>query len=195
MFNFGFAAHSMLGTAMTFHMAKIGALHGLDAHSAFAVFLPVAVVSTCCDLGGGIVSDRVPMRYLLMVMQAGLCLGLLSLDHLGTRAGFWLTAVGFGVSGGLFSLLMGAAWPKLFGRTHLGAIAGANMAWVVGGSAVGPWLFSEAEAWTGHFATAFHWGLVAPAAVLVAAAWARVPDAPPAADPAAGGPLAGVRAA
>jgi OFA family oxalate/formate antiporter-like MFS transporter len=198
-FNLGFATHAMLGTAMTFHMARIGLTHGLTEPAVFRIFLPIGIIATACDLAAGVVSDRVPMRYLLAVMMSGLCLWLLTIDHIGTPWGFWLTAAGHGLASGLFSLLTGAAWPKLFGRTHLGAIAGANMAWIVAGSAVGPFLFSQAQSWTGHFTVAFHWGLLAPAAVLVASFWAIPPQKSGAggtaspARPAVGPDAAGVR--
>lgn len=179
LFNLGFTAQALLGTAMTFHMARIGALHGLHGAEAFRIFLPIAVISTISELSSGFISDRVPLQYLLVVMEAGQFLGVLCLNYIGTSAGFWLTALGFGISSGLYSLLAGAAWPKLFGRKHLGAIAGASAAWMVAGSAIGPYLFSLANAWTGHFTAAFHWSLLIPGTLVIAAFWAKAPVSTP----------------
>ncbi|MBI1216541.1 MAG: MFS transporter [Alphaproteobacteria bacterium] len=174
-FNAGMVAQAMIVTAVTFNMAHIGALHHMTPEKAFSVFLPVAVISTAADLTGGFLSDRMPMKYLLAVMQAGLALGLFGLQLYGTAAGFCLTALGLGVSGGLFSLLMGAAWPRLFGRTHLGAIIGVTMSWVVAGSALGPWLFSIGETAGGNDMNVLRDGMAVPLFIFIAAFFADNP--------------------
>jgi MFS family permease len=174
-FNLGMAAHAMLYTAITFHMERIAQLNHMSNAKAFSVFLPVAIVSTSADLMGGAISDWIPMKYLLMVMQLGLCLGLLGARSYGTTRGFLLTAIGFGLGNGLFSLLSSAAWPKLFGREHLGAISGFNMSWVVGGSAIGPYVFSLGDSWTGSYRSILLFSLVIPVGILIASFFATAP--------------------
>lgn len=174
-FNLGMAAHAMLYTAITFHMERIAQLNHMSNAKAFSVFLPVAIVSTSADLLGGAISDWIPLKYLLLVMQLGLCLGLFGARSYGTEHGFLLTALGFGIGNGLFSLLSSAAWPKLFGREHLGAISGVNMSWIVGGSAIGPYLFSLGDSWTGNYRTILLFSLVIPVGVLIASFFASQP--------------------
>lgn len=174
-FNLGMAAHAMLYTAITFHLERIAQLNHMSNAKAFSVFLPVAIVSTTCDLLGGAISDWIPLKYLLAVMQIGLCLGLLGARSYGTSHGFLLTAIGFGMGNGLFSLLSSAAWPKLFGREHLGAISGVNMSWVVAGSAIGPYLFSLGDSATGNYRTVLLMSLVIPVGVLIASFFATQP--------------------
>ena len=61
--------------------------------------------------------------------------------NLATGWGTYLVIAGFGLGGGLFGTLSTVVWPRYFGKTHLGAISGYNMAWMVFGSALGPWIF------------------------------------------------------
>jgi OFA family oxalate/formate antiporter-like MFS transporter len=174
-FNCGFMWQAMMTSAVTFHMGRMAELDGMTAAHAFSVFLPVAAVSTTCDLVCGALSDRVPLKYLLAFMQFGLCLGLAGLDRYGSRAGFALAAVGLGIGNGLYSLLTGAAWPKLFGRRHLGAIAGLSMGWIVAASALGPYLFSVSLARSGSFHQALEFSMLLPGAVFAAAFFANPP--------------------
>lgn len=174
-FNFGMLAQALLVTAITFHMADIGRTNGLSSEKAFALFLPLAVVSTIADFIGGYLSDRFPLKYFLTIMQAGICTGLVGLQFFGTSTGYAFTALGFGISNGLFSLLMGAAWPKLFGRKHLGAIAGVNMSWIVAGSAVGPYLFSLGESFTGNYVAILQWSILLPLSIAVASFFVKPP--------------------
>jgi MFS family permease len=174
-FNFGLMGQALISTAVVFHMGRIGQLNGMSAERAFSVFLPVAVISTSCDLLGGALSDRLPLKYLLAFMQLGLCLGLLGLQHYGTLRGYAMTALGLGISNGLYSLLSGAAWPKLFGRRHLGAISGLSMAWIVAASAVGPYLFSLGQADSGSLHQVLLLSALLPAAVFAASFFANPP--------------------
>jgi MFS family permease len=174
-FNFGLVGQALISTAVTFHMGRLAQLNGMSAAKAFSVFLPVAVLSTTCDLLGGLLSDRIPLKYLLAAMQLGMCLGLLGIQAYGTTSGFTLTAIGLGVSNGLYSLLSGAAWPRLFGRTHLGAIAGLSMGWIVAGSAVGPYLFSLGLAAKGNFHEVLYLSLLLPVIVFIASFFANAP--------------------
>jgi MFS transporter, OFA family, oxalate/formate antiporter len=175
-FNLGLAAHALLFTAITFHMERIAQLNRMSNAKAFSVFLPLALVSTSAELLGGALSDRIPLKYLLAFMQLGICCGLFGLHFYGATAGFALTAAGFGISNGLFSLLTAAGWPKLFGREHLGAISGVNMSWIVAGSAVGPYLFSLGESMTNNYQAVIYCSLAIPAGVFLCSLFANPPQ-------------------
>ncbi|MGC8550883.1 MAG: MFS transporter [Acidobacteriaceae bacterium] len=174
-FNFGLVGQALISTAITFHMGRLAQLNGMSTAKAFSVFLPVAFLSTACDFLGGLLSDRIPLKYLLATMQLGMCLGLLGMQTYGTTSGFTMTAVGLGVSNGLYSLLSGAAWPRLFGRRHLGAIAGLSMGWIVAGSAVGPFLFSLGLDARGNFHAVLYLSLLLPAIIFLASFFANAP--------------------
>lgn len=174
-FNLGMSAPALLFTAVTFHMEDIARLNHMTITRAFSVFLPVAFISTAAELSGGFLSDRIPLKYLLAVMQLGISFALIGIHFYGTTLGFALTALGFGIANGLFSLLAAAAWPKLFGRKHLGAIAGINMSWIVAGSAVGPYIFSLGNSLTGSYQAILYICLIIPLGVFACSFFANQP--------------------
>ena len=73
------------------------------------------------------------------------------------------------MSQGCFAPLTSAALPRIFGRRHLGAIAGAQMSAMVIGSAVGPALFALVESTTGTYRAALWISALVPATGLVLA--------------------------
>lgn len=132
---------SLYITAITFHIESIFTEAGMESTRGFAMFPAAALVGIAASLIGGFLSDRIALRYLYKFF-------LLTIG--GSMTGFiflsaeWipLITICFGLSSGLFGLLMGITWPKYFGREHLGAISGLNMAMLVFGSAIGPMFLS-----------------------------------------------------
>ncbi len=166
-YNLGLTNQALLITAVTFHLADISRQVNLDPKQAFAIFLPVSFISVFADLIGGYLSDKIPLKYLLATQQMGLILGLLGVQSIGTTSGQVMFAVGFGISGGLFALLNGAAWPKLFGRKFLGSIVGITTSWLVAGSAIGPYLFSFVQSYFGDYRVILYASLLLPISVLI----------------------------
>jgi len=76
----------------------------------------------------------------------------------------------WGVSQGCFAPLTSAALPRLFGRRHLGEIAGAQMSALVIGSAIGPALFALVQSITGRYEVALWISMIVPVTGLVLAA-------------------------
>ena len=70
----GMASVSMLNTGLTFHLFSIFSDNGLSATVAASVFLPMAATTAIVQMGGGLLSDRIPVRVLLAValFQRGL---------------------------------------------------------------------------------------------------------------------------
>ena len=174
-FNFGMSAQATIITAVTFHMSHLGKLAGMTSVKAYSVFLPVSVIATSTELIAGYFSDKISLKYLLAIMQFALAMALIGLRFYHTDWGFVLAAAGLGVSGGHFALLMGAAWPKLFGRLHLGTVTGAVTGWMVAGSAVGPYLFSLGESLTGSYNSSLLLAIIIPASIFVMAFFANNP--------------------
>ncbi|MCF7943619.1 MAG: hypothetical protein K9L21_04230 [Spirochaetia bacterium] len=91
------------------------------------------------------------MHYLVIVKTLAMFLSGIAVFRLGTSGSVPLLIASMGAAGGLFSILNIVSWPKLFGTAHVGAISGFSMAFVVAGSAVGPWLFSLAFSFSGDY--------------------------------------------
>lgn len=175
-FSLSAGVQSLVMTAVAFHIAAIGAERGLTNQESFSVFLPTAAFAVPTTLIGGWVSDRVRLKWLLFVMltaQALALTGLLQIDHGFAR---FLFTLGYGVSGGLFALVITVTWPRYYGRLHLGAISGVNTSILVFSSAIGPVLFSAGRDLTGSFTavTALCW--LMPVAMLLAAVPVRNPQ-------------------
>jgi len=96
-------------------------------------------------------SDHIRLKWLLQITVVGQLLSALGLYDLSTMAGKTLFVTGFGISGGLFGLLLTIVWPRYFGREHLGAINGLTSSILVFASAIGPFMFSSLRDSSGSY--------------------------------------------
>ncbi len=142
-------------TGFTFHIVDIAASVGLSEREGVSLFLPMAVVSTSLGWIVGIASDRTQIRYLVMVMMAALCISTSLVTQFHHLLGRSLAIGCMGVSGGFFSTLATVALPRLFGRTHLGAISGVMMMTMVLSTALGPSVLALAKHWMGSYDAGF----------------------------------------
>ncbi|MBC8260143.1 MAG: MFS transporter [SAR324 cluster bacterium] len=153
-FCLGLCSAALIVTGFTFHISSIGALAGLSRMEAYELFLPISAVSVISHFVAGWASDRMPLKFLLMILLTGLavgCMGILNLES------FWfrlMLIVGFGVQGGIWGCLTVVAWPRFYGRKHLGAISGAFMGAQVFASAIGPPVFGLSESLIGNYSAA-----------------------------------------
>jgi MFS transporter, OFA family, oxalate/formate antiporter len=161
---------ALIVTAATFHVVSIFASRDLPRAEAVGIFLPSSFVAVAFQFVGSYVSDYIKMKYVLLVQLAGLillCFGIIFL-----RAGTpeIIIIAGLGVNQGLFGVTGNVTWARFFGRKHLGAVSGFATAWIVAGSAVGPYLFSIAYESTGTYTIA---ALISAAVLIVLffAAW------------------------
>lgn len=178
-FNFGVSIYALFITGIAFNMADLGLQHGLSSTESFQVFIYVSFVAVVSDVIAGYLSDRIPLRYLLAFLQAALILALCGFQSFGTPLGYSCIILGLGTASGFYSLLTAAAWPKLFGREHLGSINGLVTAWMVGASALGPYIFNQGKAITGDYTTVIWLSLIVPAVMFVLAFFARTPQPRP----------------
>jgi MFS family permease len=165
---------SVVGTALTFHIVDLGQEVGLDESTIVLIFVPIALISIPITLISGWLADTVPILGLAVVMAALQLVMYLTIGELGHPILRLVAIVSWGASSGLRAALMAAALPRLFGRTHLGAIAGAQMSALVIGSALGPFFFAWVEAAAGSYRRALWLSLIGPAAGLALAAGYRV---------------------
>ena len=172
------SSQSLLVTAITFHIASVGAEMGLTRAESFGLFIPMTFVAVASNLIGGWLSDRVPPRQVLFVFLASQVLGTIGVLYLDTPTGVAMVCAGYGISGGLFHPLVTVVWPAFFGRAHLGAISGFNMAVMVFASAIGPVMFSGVRDLTDSYRAILIAWCAVPIALAFACQWAR-PPAPP----------------
>jgi cyanate permease len=163
-------------TAVGFHLESIFHLAGMARADGFRMLPPAALIAVVMNLAGGWLSSRIELRWLLTTMllaMAGYLLGFILL-----RPGFvyGFTLVGFGVSNGMFGVLMTLTWPRYFGRAHLGAISGLCMSFMVVFSAVGPAFFGRSLDHAGSYAPGFLVCLAATLLLLLGSLRARNPQ-------------------
>lgn len=169
------AAQALMITGITFHIVDIAGSAGVDRSAAVHLFLPMAAVSVVAAVVGGTLGDRIPVRVLLVAMMLGLSLGIVGAADLGHRR--TLLIVGLGVSGGLFSPTSSIAYPRFFGRRHLGAIVGVEMMSLVIASAIGPSLLAISRAAYASYRPALYASLALPLLGIVLSLTFRVPRA------------------
>jgi sugar phosphate permease len=150
-FSLALGGHGLVVTAMSFHIASFAAEHGLSREAAFDIYFPMAFFSVPTTIVGGWISDKIKLKYLLMVFLCGQLVGTIGLLNLGAPWGRWMIYGGYGTAAGLFGLLGLVAFPRFYGRAHLGAISGLNMSIMVFASAIGPFLFSQMRDLTGSY--------------------------------------------
>ncbi len=170
---FALAVQALVVTGITFHIVDLGGRLGMERAEAVAIFLPMSVVSTSTALIGGWLGDRLRVKWLLVAMLVAQAVGVgacVRLDSL-----YPLVAGGLGIAGGLFGPIATIAFPRFFGRAHLGAIAGFEMMCVVLGSALGPSLLALGQDLSGGYALPLYGCLSLPAVALVLALRLREP--------------------
>jgi len=137
------------------------------------IFLPIALVSVPVTLIGGWLVDIVSPLLIAAAMSVAQLVMYFSVGHLDTPAFAIVAIVAWGVSQGCFGPLTSAALPRLFGRRHLGSIAGLQMSALVIGSAVGPALFALVKSIAGSYQAALWISMAVPALGLVLGAAAH----------------------
>lgn len=136
------AFNSFFITGLTFHVVSIFGSEGYSKTEAISIFLPASVVAIIVSTIFNYLSDYVSLKlYLYLMIMGGLLasVGLLMLSH---PMGVYLLVAGIGLMGGFFAVLNAIAWPRFFGRNHLGAITGKIMGLIVLASALAPSIFS-----------------------------------------------------
>jgi MFS family permease len=165
-------------TGLTFHVVSIFAEAGMDRITAVSIFFPASVISVSLNFLLNWASDHIKLKYILIVEVVGLLIGSGAFVFLNPGLTFVLLIIGNGIIFGAFGVVSTVTWPRFFGATHLGAISGFAMAWMVGGSAVGPYLFSLSLRYTGSYAGAGYISLGAAALLLALSLRAERPAVP-----------------
>lgn len=177
-FTLMFGLNGLVITAYTFHIIAIGGELSVSTEYILKLFVPSAVVSVVSGFVIAWLTDLsfVRIKYLLCIMALSAMLGYVALALGCYPSGAWLHILGFGVSGGCFGSLSSIVYPRFFGRQHLGAISGLFMTVIMIASAIGPFLFSLAEALLGGYRTGFALSALAAAGIALAALRADNPQ-------------------
>jgi MFS family permease len=134
----GLSSFSMLSTGLFFHLVSIFENRGLDPAVAASVFVPVALAAAIANLAGGVLTDRIQLRFLLafgLLLQAA---SLFSAEVLQGTATALLFGVILGATNGIARSVGTVVWPSFFGRENLGSIYGFTASIGVVGAALGP---------------------------------------------------------
>ncbi|MGE4285354.1 MAG: MFS transporter [Phycisphaerae bacterium] len=138
-YTIGMSLSAMILTAVSFSTESIGAAAGLTASEAFGLYLPMSMFSVASNLIGGYVSDHVKMKPIFLLYLVSLAIGIYGIANWRSPCGRFLFVAGFGTSRGLFNMLRNVAWPRFFGRKHLGAVNGLTSSMIVMFTSIGPW--------------------------------------------------------
>lgn len=155
-------AMSSTSTALTFHIVDFGQELGISQEQIVRIFVPIAFVSVPVTLVGGWMVDRIPPMVVAGVMSTAQLVMFFCVSLLDRPAFAVVGIIAWGIANGCYAPLTSAAMPKLFGRRHLGSIAGFQMSAMVIGSAIGPALFALIESITGSYRPALWVSLVIP---------------------------------
>ncbi len=136
------AFNSFFITGLTFHIVSIFASEGFPKSDAISIFLPASVIAVTISTIANFLSDYLQLRLYLYLMIFGGIVASIGFLYLSTAAGIPLLVIGFGIMNGFFAVLNTIAWPRFFGRTHLGAITGKVMSFLILASALAPSIFS-----------------------------------------------------
>ncbi|TWU24707.1 MFS transporter [Bythopirellula polymerisocia] len=171
------AVWSLVGTGLVFHLVAVFRARGFTAQDSTVAVSSVALAMAATQIVGGVLADRLAMRWLLVTAMALIGLGCVVLA---TAADIQSLILGYGTYGcgqGIKSVIAGTAWARYFGRTHLGKIRGTSLTAAVGASAVGPVVMGVSVDYLGGF-TPSMWLFAAMAgACAVAGFWATPPMA------------------
>ncbi len=136
------AFNSFFITGLTFHIVSIFASEGFPKSDAISIFLPASVIAVTISTIANFLSDYLQLRLYLYLMIFGGIVASIGFLFLSTTAGIPFLVMGFGIMSGFFAVLNTIAWPRFFGRTHLGAITGKVMSFLILASALAPSVFS-----------------------------------------------------
>lgn len=170
------AMWALVGTGMIFHLAAVFEAVGLDARDSTHAVGSLAIVMGATQLLGGILADRLAVRWLLVASMTLLTVTCIVLAGAETLTMLVAGYVVFGCSAGLMSIVAGTAWARYFGRTNLGKIRGTSLTAAVGASAVGPVVMGVSADYLDGFGPSFWLFAVVVSGVAVAAFWATPPQ-------------------
>ena len=162
------AVPSLVVTGLAFNQVAILTDRDLPRSLAATTFAVEAAVALPITLLAGWLVDRFPVRVILMLGQVFLIIAMLFLLVATTPALVLAYSAWRGASSGLWMVAADVAWPRYFGRKHLGSIRGVGSAVGVVGAALGPIPFGLSYDYLGSYNTAIGALLILPTVAALA---------------------------
>lgn len=177
-FALGLATNGLILTAIVFHLTDIGeemqrsnnAIVKMLFYTSF-IAIPVRFLTSYLVDNTGF-----KLKWLLTCMSITMMIYTVGLVILNTTAGWWLTIACFGITSGLWGVLLNVTFPRYFGRDHLGAVSGLTMSIQVIASAIGPYLFSFGKNYLGSYSNTALVVLILPLSILILSFFAGNPQ-------------------
>ncbi len=173
-------AWSAIATAITFNLLPIFTSKGLTEQQAAASYTILMVVSAAFQIIGGVIADRVPLRWMAFGTLGLYGLAVLALIYVPVGSVVLVYSIILGMAQGLFGGLGNTVWVRYFGRENLGRIRGSVWTAAVAGSSIGPFLMGLSFDRSGDFFTSLMVIAVCLFCLAMAGVWARPPDLKPA---------------
>ncbi len=170
------AFYSFYVTGFTFNVESIFETNGYLGKEGFEIFPKIAYVSITVSIMANIISDYIKLQYLLFLLILGAFGSTIGTAFIDQTWGIYVLIAGNGLMGGIFAVLTAVAWPRFFGREHLGAISGFSSSVFVVASAIGPITFSKSLTLFGSYDYAAYVSLIFVAVMLILAFKARNPQ-------------------
>lgn len=167
-FAIGTALYGLVASGIGLFNESILNQRGFGADVYYQTLVVTAMTALAGNFAGGWLASHLSLTRLMGASLLVLAGGLVALPHVATLAQVVAWATTMGLGGGLVMVLFFTAWPRVFGRRHLGRIQGTAQAITVVASALGPLLLAWCVERTGSYAGMFH--LLAGLIVVVALA-------------------------
>ena len=168
------AAWALIGTGLVFHLEAIFINQGLGKIASARAMSCLAIGMAAMQITGGLLADRVALRWLLVTSVSLIAI---SCTILAIGSGALLTT-GYAVYGcgqGLTTIFSVTAWPRYFGRRHLGKIRGTSLTAAIAGSSLGPLIMGVSIDRCDSFTPALWLFAVGAGCVAIACFWAIPP--------------------
>jgi len=171
-------AWAAIATAITFNLLPIFTNKGLTEEQAAASYLILMLVSAVFQIAGGVIADRIQLRWMAFGSFALYSAAVVALIFVPGGSVVLVYTLILGLSQGLFGGLGNTVWVRYFGREHLGKIRGSVWSASVAGSSIGPFLMGVSFDRTGDFFNS----LLSIAIILIVLAVAGIWATPPVGD-------------
>ena len=169
-------AWAAIATAITFNLLPIFTAKGLSEEQAAASFTVLMVASAIFQIFGGMIADRVQLRWMAFGALGlyGLAIG--ALIYVPISSVVLVYTLILGSAQGLWGGLGNTVWVRYFGREHLGKIRGSVWTAAVAGSSVGPFLMGLSYDLSGDFFISLIGFAIFLFGLAVAGIWATPPE-------------------
>ena len=169
-------AWAAIATAITFNLLPIFTAKGLSEEQAATSFTILMVVSAIFQIFGGMVADRVQLRWMAFGALGLYAIAIGALIYVPLGSVVLVYTLILGSAQGLWGGLGNTVWVRYFGREHLGKIRGSVWTAAVAGSSVGPFLMGISYDLSGDFFISLAGFSVVLFGLAIAGVWATPPE-------------------